>query len=347
MVNLFGRAAVESGGLTAGLLALLEHADPAILAGLLHEAGITATDGGGAAAIFPAPGGPAGAGVISLPGLRLVVAAQAPGQSFDPTALQGETDEVLAVTVTGREIPGIHVLSWETVDRFLLKMAERFDPETRSGFLIRQFHALLAELGLEHFAGFQAAELEQVPGALNLLSRFQQTSDRFFQHLTPALAALWDGVSPVRQSGPAELLAGYLYQDYAGGSFGSGNFLRVAIHLSQQQVQVSFWITPAAVDSHSRLRDAITAGDALLEQLRALQAEPLLWLWSAAGERQIALERLTPDLAAELDWNGHQAGVQRHQPLSLLAGEGAAAQVVSLAEELVQVLQPVLTPVLH
>lgn len=347
MVNLFGRAAVESGGLTAGFLALLEHADPAVLTGLLQKAGITTTGGGGGSAAFPAPGGPPGAGVITLPGLRLVVAAEAPGQPFDPAALQEAADEVLAVTVSGREVPGIHVLSWETVDRFLLEMAERFDPETRSGFLIRQFRALLAELGLEHFAGFKDEELEEVPGALNLLNRFQHTANRFFRHLTPALAALWDGVSPVRQSGPTELLAGYLYQDYAGENFGTGNFLRIAFHLIQGQIQLSFWITPAAAESHSRLREAITEGSPLLEQLQALDAEPLLWLWSAAGERQIALDRMTPDLAAELDWNGHQAGVQRHQPLSLLAGEGAAARIASLAEELVQALQPVLMPVLH
>jgi len=285
--------------------------------------------------------------VLTLPNLRLVAAAQSPGQPFDPAALQAEADEVLAVTVSGREVPGIHVLSWEAVDRFLLKMAERFDPETRTGFLIRQFRELLAELGLGHFAGFSAAELEQVSGALDLLSRFQHTANRFFRHLAPALAALWDGVSPVRESGPAELLAGYLYQDYAGEDFGTGNFLRVAFHLIQEQVQVSFWIAPAAAESHSRLRDALTEGGALLGQLQALEEEPLLWLWSASGEQQVPLERLTPEAAAELDWNGHQAGVQRHQPLSLLAGEGAAAQIVRLAEELVQVLQPVLTPVLH
>lgn len=349
MVNLFRHLQGEPGDLTAGLLAVLEHADRSVFHGLLRLAGVPAQleEAPILSAQFPLPGGPANAGAIAAPPLHWVVATQGPGEPFQADLLQHLGEQVLAITLTGQESPGIHTLSWDQVDRWLLEVADRYDPETRTGFLLRQFRELLADLGLEHFAGFRSRDLAQVPDALAALSSFSETAGRFFQHLSPAVAALWEGVSPVRESRAEDLLAGYLYRDYAGGPFGPAGFLRVAIHVGQQETQISFWLAPGAGDSHSRLREALAGGGSLLEQLRDLGREPTLWLWSPDGEQRIPLERLTTGLLAELDWGRYQVGLQRQQPVDWLAGEGAVQRVVRLAEELVQVLDPVLTPVLH
>lgn len=349
MVNLFRQPAGEPGGLTAALLALLEHADPTVLNGLLRLAGIPhqADAQTKVTAVFPAPDGPPGAGIIQLPDFELTVAAQNPGNPFDPAVLADGQHQLLAVTLTGQEIPDQYALSWEAVDRYLLQMAEQFESESRTGFLIRQFRSLLADMGLEHFAGFDTKDLASVTDVLKALTDFHTQARRFFRHLGTALAVQWEGVRSLRESGAAELLAGYLYWDYAGAVFGSGNFLRVALHLIHQEVQISFWVTPAVGEGHKRLYEALTTGGELLDELQALKERPLLWLWSPDKEQQIPLELLTPADLTESNWNSSQAGLQRHQPLSLLGNAEAVPRMVSLAAELVDTLKPALSPVLH
>jgi len=347
VVNLFRRLSAEPGGLTVGLLALLEHADRSVLNALLREAGFSAQAETDPTVTFPLPGAPPQAGAITLPGLRLVVITQNPGEPLDLENLPPAEGEVLAVTLTGQPVSGAHTLAWAAVDRLLLKLTDQFSPETRTGFLIRQFRGLLADLGLEHFAGFHPADLQQVPKALATLSRVDRTADRFFRHVEPALAALWEGVSPVQSSGADDLLAGYVYRDFAGDRFGPGGFLRIALHLEQQDLQISFWVTQEAGENHRRLWQALTDQGEWLDRLRELEHDPLLWLWSPQQEHQIPLAELTPASLRTLDWDRYQAGLQRHHPLALLTSEGAVQQVVSLAEQLVRRLDPILTPVLH
>ena len=73
--------------LTPALMALLEHADRAVLNGLLRLAGLDVPAGGEAAFHFPAPDGADGAGEIHLGDRRIWLAAVAPGEEPPPTAI--------------------------------------------------------------------------------------------------------------------------------------------------------------------------------------------------------------------------------------------------------------------
>lgn len=346
MINLFRGLPTEQGSLTAALLALLEHSDRELLNGLLRRADIPVQVQAGTdvEVQFPAPGGPPAAGTLVTPSSRVTILTQAPGEP-GPPAEPGPAGETLAVTLTGKGPAGAHTLSWEQLDRWLAESAERFDPESRTGFLIRQFRAFLPEVGIEYFAGFAADQLEGAPGALEALTRFYQTAGQLFDRLAPALAAspAAEGAAQVRQSRAEDLLGGYCYRDFTGAMFGPGNFLRVALHLPQQELQISFWFMPGG-EHHTRLREALT-DDALLTGLMELEHPPILWLWSAAGERKLPLDELTPDHLE--NWAQYQAGLQCALPFDHLAGPGLVGTVLDAAEALLTALEPLLPDVLH
>jgi hypothetical protein len=350
MVNLFRRAPAEPGSLTAALLALLEHSDRDLLNGFLRRAGIGAQLERGAdlTVQFPAPDGPPTAGLISAPHLSLTLVTQAPGERLDPSSAADSSGSLLAVTVAGRAPEGAAALSWEQVDRWLAGACEQYDPESRTGFLLRQFRAYLSESGIEYFTGFPPEQLDEVPGAFAALTRFYQTADQFFDRFAPALTTLREGVVQARQARPEDRLAGYCYRDYTGAPFGAGGFLRLAFNLPQRELQLSLWLIPGApADSHARLREALTRDPEFPERLRQLEHDPLLWLWSTAGERKLPLEELRPADIAELDWAQYQVGVQLSQPFANLAGEGLVQRVAESAGDLLTVLSPILTPQLH
>lgn len=346
MVNLFRPVPTEQGSLTAALLALLEHCDRDLLNGLLRTAGIPfqAEAGAEVEMTFPAPGGPPSAGWIATRHFRITIITQAPGEMLWPVGEGSGT--VLAVTLAGKAKPGTHVLSWEQLDRWLGSLEERYDVETRTGFLIRQFRTFLPEMGIEYFAGFTRDQLTGAPGALGSLSEFYQVADSFFDRFGPALAAVYEGAAQARDSRPEDLLAGYCYRDYAGPSFTPAAFLRIAFHLPEQQFQLSFWVAPGT-EQHGRLREGVLGDTDLVAQLAGLEEEPLLWLWSTGGEQKLPLEDWQPGRLEALDWSQYQAGIQRSRPFEDLSGEGLVERVIQMAEGLCGALLPVLTTVLH
>lgn len=346
MVNLFRQLPAAQGSLTAALLALLEHSDRDLLNGLLRQAGLPAQVPGSAelGVEFPAPDGPPAAGRLEAPDLRLTVLTQAPGEAL-PSPGDAAAGDVLAVTLTGRAPEGVHSLSWEQVDRWLAGAAERYDAESRTGFLIRQFRALLPEMGIEYFPGFETEQLAAAPGALRAFGQFLQTAGQFFERLAPALGAAREGLAQVRQSRAEDSLAGYIYRDYTAPAFTPAGFLRVALHLPQSELQTSLWLAPGP--AHTRLREVLSEDDRFLEGLRQLEQDPLLWLWSAQDERKLPLDEFRPEALAELTWAQYQAGVQRSVPLDSLAGPGSVDRTTELAEQLLAVLSPVLVAVLH
>jgi len=349
MVNLFRQMPAEQGGLTAALLALLEHSDPSLLGGLLEQAGIAAKTPPDAPveALYPARDGPPGSGAILLPGLRLTVAAQAPGERFDAEGLAGAPGIPLAVTVTGKASQGVRALSWEQLDRWLRAATEQYGPEGRTGFLVRQFREYLPQVGIELFAGFEAGLLTEAPEALTVLGQFFQTAERFFDRLVPALSAAYEGMARLRTARSDDLLAGYCYSDFGGPPCGPGGFLRVALRLPQRELQTSLWVVPGGGDSHARLFEALTDDGSLLTALQRLEASPLLWLWSAGDERRLPLDDLSPDDLQELDWPQYHAAIQVSLPFDALAGEALLGRSAAQAGDLLEALAPVLTKTFH
>lgn len=352
MVNLFQRHADEQGGLTAALLVLLEHADRNLLNRFLQLSGMHAQVGKGAdlSVQYPIPDGPPGTGQLELPGGPVAIAARAPG---DPWRLSGPVGgaETIAITPEGTPLPDVRTLSWEQVDRWLAAMAEEYDPETRTGFLLDQFRSFLPEAGIVYFGGFGQGLLEQAPAAADTLTEFYQTADQFLDQLGPSLTAGNQPVTVVRHARPEDLLAGYSYRDYTGPGLGPDNFLRVAFHLSQRQLQLAVWLTPGAApdatSSHSRLREALRTNESFLEGLRALGGSPLLRLWSAAGEQALPLDEFQPDRLESLDWPASHVAVQRSLAFGQFPETGLIGQVAGLTGELTGALDAVLAPTLH
>lgn len=348
MVNLFRSVPAEQGSLTAALLALLEHADRELLRSLLHKANIVLPTGpeGDLQFQFPADQGPPPAGQIVSAAFTLTVIAQAPGEAIEPIPSPAQ---ILWITPSGKAPDGSPALSWEEVDRWLAGEAERYDPDTRTGFLIRQFRSFLPEMGIAYFPGFTRAYLEAAPDSLTVLSGIYAEGARFFERVSPALGALRPGLAEIRQARPEDLLAGYMYRDWGGGGLGPTTFLRIALHLPQAELQVSCWLMPGSPgDPHARLQTALVEENgALVQALRTLERPPLLWLWSASGEKKWPLEELHPDELAGLDWSQYQAGIQRSLPFDALATAGLVARVSDLADGLLRALEPVLTTMLH
>jgi hypothetical protein len=340
-VNLFQSIPEGQGGLTAALLALLEHCGSDLANALMRKAGIPHLFQAESPpqVAFPAPDSPPGQGLVSGRDFALRVVAQAPGESWDPAELQALEGPALAVTLTGKAPPGVHVLSWEQVDRVLAFVAEQHDPQSRTGFLVRQFRDFLPRAGIESFSGFSPEELDGVPAALATLTRFLQTADQLFQRLAPALG---EAFPLLRQARPEDLLAGYCYRDFGGAALGDAGFLRIALHVPGQELQVAVW----SGNESSRIQEALQ-DEVFLDSLRELGEDPLLWLWSAGGEQKIALAKAMPEQLAALNWSAYQAGFQRSLPFEHLAGDGLVGRVSDMAQELLETLAPLLAPVVH
>lgn len=336
LVNLFARLEFAEPHLTAALLALLEHSDPAVLNGLLERAGLDGPPLDGAEYLYPAPGGPPGTGEIRSPHRRVRLAALGPGGELPPTPADGLP--TITVSMAGTAPPGQAGLSWEQLDRWLATVAERYDPESRTGFLIHQFRAFLPEVGIAYFAGFDPDRLQAVPGAFVQLSGFYQESREFFERLGGVLP---DGLAEVRQARPEDLLAGYCYRDYTGAGLGAENFLRVALHLAPAELQTSCWLG-AGGEAHLRLQTALLDESDLLAALRGVEPEILLWLWSPGGERRIPLHELEPGQVAGLDWGSYTVALQVSRPFVDLSGEGLMERLAAWVRQLLEPLEPVL-----
>ncbi|MFZ5817689.1 MAG: hypothetical protein ACOY93_20740 [Bacillota bacterium] len=269
------------------------------------------------------------------------MAAVEPGG--EPPATPEDGVPTLVVNMTGKGLPGQRALSWEQLDRWLGEAVDRYDPESRTGFLVRQFRAYLPEVGIAYFAGFAAEELEEVAGAFARVSRFYQQTGELFERLGGALPG---GLAEVRQARPEDLLAGYAYRDYAGDGLGAANFLRVALHLGSAELQTACWLG-AGGEAHGRLRTALLTDSPLLAALRAAEPEVLLRLWSPAGEVGLPLHEIEPGQVAGLDWAGYTVAVQVSRPFADLAGEGLVERIGGWASTLLEQLAPLLTGVVH
>lgn len=347
MVNLFRSAPEQQGSLTAALLALLEHSDKDLLNGLLKRAGIPlqAAPGADLTIRFPAPDGPPGTGLIAGPDFQVALAAQAPGETLDLAAVQSLPGVPLTISLTGNAPPGAHGLSWEQVDRWLAGAAERYDPESRTGFLIEQFRAFLPELGIEYFAGFDPTLLEAAPEAQATLSRYYQVAGLLFGRLAPALAGLRAGSTQIREAQPQELLAGYCYRDYSDPVLGATGFLRVALNLPESRLEAACWLTPG--DAHARLRERLVTDPGFRGALAALREQPLLWLWSAGGEQKLPLDALDPEQIGEVHWPQYHVGVQVGLPFADFPAENLTGRVIARVESLTNALAPLFTGTIH
>lgn len=335
MFNLFRRTAGEDEGLTVALLALLEHADRALVAEFLQLIGVAPP-----ARPEELRFGPDG---LTGPNFGLRVVAQAPGE---PPLPEEATPGTVAITLTGAAPPGAAGLSWEQVDRWLTSAADRYDPETRTGFLVRQFQEYLREAGIAYFAGFDPHLLDQVGPALATLGQFFATADGFMDGLGTALANLRPGLAEVRRSRAEDLLASFVYRDFAGPALGGGGFLRLALHASQQEWHLAFWAAPGEA-AHARLRAAVLAGGGGLEALQRLGGEPRLWLWSPESEVILSMEDLPAESPPDLDWGRYQVAFQQRFALSDLTEPGSVPRVLNAAQHLLDAILPLVAEPIH
>lgn len=342
MVNLFRPGPAQQGGLTAALLALLEHSDKALLNGLLERAGIPLQAGPDTPLTirFPVPDGPPDAGLIAGPDFQVTLTAQVPGEPWDPEAVLDLPGVPLAISLAGTAPPGAHGLSWEQVDRWLAAAAETYDPNSRTGFLIEQFRAVLPELGIAYFAGFEAPLLAAAPGALATLGQFYQVAGLLFERLAPAVVGVRPGAAQVRQSRPEELLAGYCYRDYSDPALGTAGFLRVALNLPEARLEAACWLMPG--EAHRRLHKHLTGDAPFRAALAGLKEDPLLWLWSPGSEQKLPLDSFDPGSLEGLTWGDYQAGVLVSLPFADFPTEDLTGRVLAQVEALTAALQPVL-----
>jgi len=348
LVNLFSAGWTAGAPLAPALMAMLEHTDREVLAGLLDLAGLDGAGAEDAAFRYPAPGAPRGVGEVSLAQGRIWLAAVAPGEEPPAPGSDPEGDGVRLLVIStrapaGRESPSVHWLSWERLDRWLARLAEEHDPETRTGFLLRQFRSCLPEAGIAYFAGFTAELLSAAPRALGDLSTFYRQADEFFVQLEAALST---GGPLLRTARPQDLLAGFCFRDYAGAGQGTGNFLRIALNLEPAELQIAIWLEPGGA-AHQRLRTALQDGGEPIAALRDLRPQPVLRLWSAEDEQQIPLGEIDDSRAAVLDWEAHTVAVQVGLPFSDLTGEGLLERVATWVNDLREALSSILSDVLH
>ncbi|WP_374711450.1 hypothetical protein [Symbiobacterium terraclitae] len=347
LVNLFS-AGGAAGALTPALMAVLEHTDRDVLAGLLDLAGLDGAGAGDAEFRYPAPGAPQGVGEIALAQGRLWLAAVAPGEEPSAAAgdLAGDGGRLLVISAgapAGGASPEVRWLSWERLDRWLARMAEQYDPESRTGFLLRQFRAYLPEAGIAYFTGFTPELLAAAPRALRDLGAFYRQAEEFFTQLEASLAA---GGRLLRAARPQDLLAGFCFRDYAGAGQGDGDFLRIALNLEPAELQIAFWLEPGGA-AHQRLRAALQEDGPLPAALRSLRPQPVLRLWSAADEQQIPVGEVDAARLGRLDWDAYTAAVQVGHPFADLSGEGLLERVAGWVQDLREALSPILTEVLH
>jgi len=341
MVNLFRQAGADQGSLTAALIALLEHSDRDMLNGLFRRAGLPPQAPPGVDLAF-AVTDDGSAGLVSGPHFQVRLVAEGPGA---PEYLQVPADpaqETLYISVAGRAPAEGHALTWEQVDRWLAAAAEQHDPQSRTGFLVRQFQEFLRESGIPYFPGFAAAQLEQVPVALQTLAEFFRQAECFYDQAGAA------GAVEIRRSRPDDLLAGYLYRDYTRPDLSAPSFLRVAFHLPQRELQVAAWIAPTnEAGPHARLRNALMHDTAFRSRLQRLPATPLLWLWSPEGEHRLPLAELDPESLTGLDWPRYQAALQSGIPFPQIAGEGLVQRTSALVDAITTALAPILSGPVH
>lgn len=335
MINLFRRAAGEGDGLAVALVALLEHADRGLLTGFLHLSGVSPP-------IRPDDlrFGPEG---VTGHNFHLRLVTQAPDE---PPLPDQDSPETVAITLTGAAPPGATGLSWEQVDRWLTAAADRYDPETRTGFLVRQFQEYLREAGIAYFAGFDSNLVEQAGPALATLTQFFGAADGFMDGLGSAFRATWPGLAEVRRSRAEDLLTLFVYRDFAGPPLAGGGFLRLALQAAQQEWHLAFWTAPGEA-AHSRLRGAVMGGGAGLETLQGLEGEPRLWLWSPENELVLSLDDLPADGPPELDWGRYQVALQQRFSLLSLTEPGAVPRVLGAAQRLLEAVLPLVAEPIH
>lgn len=349
MGNLFRHAPAEQGRLTSALLALLEHSDRELLNGFMRRAGLPYQSPPDASLqlSYPLPGTGASAGEIAGPGFRLVLVAQNPDQPWSPPPI---TSDTVLVTMGGRSEAGARVLTWEQVDRWLAAALEQYDPDSRTGFLVRQFREFLHDSGIEYFPGFPPQLLEQAPGALATLASLYQAAETFLDRLGPALSAMIPDLAQLRRARADDLMAGYCYRDFSSPVLGPSGFLRVALHVPQEEVQVSLWLGPGpipALDAHFRLRKALLEDQGFRESLQAMAGHPVLWLWSEQAEHRLPADEVSAEAIAGLDWGRYQTGLQVAFPFADAAGEGLTERVADRVDKLWSALSPVLSSPLH
>lgn len=348
MVNLFRPVQAEQGSLTAALLALLEHSDRDLLNGLLRRAGIPfhVEAGTDLETHLPAPGGAPGTGLLVAPHFRLAVAAQSPGEPWDPAEVGALPGTHLAITLTGQAPPDGYAISWEQLDRWLATAGEEYTPESRTGFLISQFRAFLPEMGVQYFAGFEETLLSAASDALQTVKRFAERAEQFYDRLSPGLSSLREGASLLRQTQPADLLTGYIYRDYSDPPGDAQSFLRVAFHLGEGALHLAYWLGPGSAP-HQALHQRLLADAAFAEGLGRLERDPLLWLWSASEERRLPLLDWHPEGLQGVEWGQYHAAVQISLGFDDLPGENLVDRVIERVEVLLDALTPLTPGTLH
>lgn len=361
MVEVFARFATDAHAITAALLALLENADPELLAGVLRLAGwddLAAQAAGRIRAEFPlaaAPDLPLGG--LETPGGLVLVAGRTPDGPWDPAALAAAARQsegalaFLAVAPDERLAPELAALgqasqvTWEELDRYLARAGERYPADSRTGFLLEQFRHTLPRVGLGYFTGFAPELLAAAWPAAQQLRELQQNLDDFYHHLFTTLAAELPGLAEKRRAGAEDLLAGAPYRDFAPPEWGDAAFLRLAMELPQPALLCACWVLPLSRvgagdrperDLHAALKQALTGAG--LQRLQALP-EASLWLWSTDGERRYAATQITPATVAETpdeEWAAFDAGLQC--PVPDLTAPGIVGRSAAILLELARVL---------
>lgn len=356
LVNLFqwqaeGAAAIP-GALAGALAALLEHSDRRLLRSFLQQAGLDWQPEEPLQFRFPAEGGPGMAEVVAPGRWRVLLLSRVPVAPWDPAWVDRAAEVALAGPETGRVVvvaPAARrpadsrdeavLLSWEQVDRWLEQSSEEYPADSRTAFLIDQFRNFLPSAGLTYFGGFDPEDLSQSSRALGTLQRLTDRTAQFFGHLEPVLREAWPELVQARAARPEDLLAGYLYRDYTLTNWGSGAFLRVAVNLGREVLEVSCWLTATGEqeDAHARLRQEPAEVLSRLSRLDGL----LVRLWQVGGEQQIPVTDVDP---AAVNWGENQVGFQVEIAFAEAGAGGLVERVVEMAEAISAGLGPVLVP---
>jgi hypothetical protein len=338
------------GALACALAVLLEHAERRVLAEVLALAGVEWPSDLPLLFAFPAePETPAAE--VAAPGQwRLLILARALQPPWEEAWLDraaalaftsAEPARVLLLSpvsrrASGEDGPAVH-LSWEQLDRLLDRLLEHYGPESRTAFLVDQFRQFLAAEGLAALPGLEPEDLAAGARGLTEIQRVGDLAGRLFGHAEAALRLTWPDIASLRAERPEDVLAGYFYRDLSGTAWSHAGFLRLALNLPQQALEVTFWLAPepAGVPGE-QLRQL---ADRLLPRLA--EQGVFLRLWSEAGEQQVP--------AADANLSGlapgrYQIGFQLAVSAPELQGEGQAARVSGVAEGLLELLSPLFGP---
>lgn len=356
MVNLFQwqaeGAAKLPGALAGAFVALLAHSDRRLLSSFLQRAGLAWQAEEPLEFRFPAAGGTGMAEVVAPRRWRLLLLSRAPVAPWDPAwvlrasevARAGPEPGAVVVVAPGARRPPqgqeqVILFSWEQVDRWLEESAEAYPADSRTTFLIEQFRHFLPSAGLTYFPGFDPEDLSRSSRALGTLQRLSDRTAQLFDNLEPMLREEWPELAQSRAARPEDLLAGYLYRDYVGREWGDGTFLRLAVNLGREALEVSFWLTATGQqdDAHTRMGQAAAEVMPRLAHLEGM----MIRLWQVGGEQQIPAGELDP---ASVDWAENQIGLQAEIGFAEAGHDGLVERVVEMATSLVAALEPVLAP---